>query len=128
MLWLSLLGCSPSPNGKLVQLAPESRADVGWEGPFVAGATAAVTVAAASGDDGTALSACFGCCASSMTVKTLRSFDSALREPEPGGEEDGVRLVRRGGEDDRFFVVGVLGKELDADDGTASAHSDAMSE
>jgi hypothetical protein len=87
--------------------------------------------AAASGDDGTASSVCFCCCcccASSMTDKTLRSFDSALREPEPGGEEDGVRLLRRGGEDDRFFVVGVLGNELDADDGTASAHSDAMSE
>lgn len=63
-----------------------------------------------------------------MTDKTLRSFDSALREPEPGGEEDGVRLLRRDGEDDRFFVVGVLGNELDADDGAASAHSDAMSE
>lgn len=114
MFWLSLLGCSTSPDGKLVQLAPESRTSADSEGPFVAGATAAVTVAAASDDDGTALSACFCCCASSMTVKTLRSFDSALREPEPGGEDDGVRLVRRGGEDDRFFVVGVLGSELDA--------------
>ena len=127
--------CSPFPNGKLVQLAPESRAsaDSDSEGPFVAEATAGIVMTAtASGDDGTASSVCFCCCccccASSMTDKTLRSFDSALREPEPGGEEDGVRLLRRGGEDVRFFVVGVLGNELDADDGTASAHSDAMSE
>jgi len=55
-----------------------------------------------------------------MTVKTLRSFDLALREPKPGGE-DGVWLVRRGGEDVQFFVVGVLGSELDADGGTALA-------
>jgi hypothetical protein len=115
VLWLSLRGCSPSPNGKLVQLALEACAP---EDPFVAGETA---VAAASDD--TALSICFGR-ASSMTDKTLRSFDSALRVIVPGGED--VRLGRRGGEDDRVFV-GLLGIELD-DDGIASAHSDAASE
>jgi hypothetical protein len=116
VLWLSLRECSPSANGKLVQLAPESRAP---EGPFVAGVT---PVAAAS--NGKELSTCFGC-ASSMMDKTLRSFDSALRGLAPGGDDD-VRTGRRGGEDDRGFV-GLLRSELDADGG-ASAHSDAASE
>ncbi len=116
VFWLSLRGYSPSPNGKLVQLALEACAP---EDPFVAGETA---VAAASDD--TALSSCFGR-ASSMTDKTLRSFDSALRVIVAGGGED-VRLGRRGGEDDRVFV-GLLGIELDAG-GIASAHSDAASE
>jgi hypothetical protein len=61
---------------------------------------------------------------SSMTVKTLRSFDSALRVVVPGGED--VRFERRGGDNDRAFV-GLLRSELDAD-GIASAHSDAVSE
>lgn len=114
VLWLSLWGCSP--NGKLVQLTPESRAT---EGPFAAGTT---TMSAAP--DGKTLSMCFVCGASSMTDKTLRSFDSALRVIVSGGEDD--RFERRGGEDDRGFV-GLLESELDVD-GIASAHSDVASE
>ncbi len=104
---LSLRGYSP--NGKLVQLAPESRAS---EGPFAAGTTTASSALAAS--------MCFVFDASSMTDKTLRSFDSALQESVPGGDND--RFERRG-EDDRGFV-GLLRSELDVD-GIASAHSDA---
>jgi hypothetical protein len=113
VLWLSLWGCSP--NGELVQLTPESRAT---EGPFAPGTT---TMFAAP--DGK-MSMCFVCGASSMTDKTLRSFDSALRVIVSGGEDD--RFERRGGEDDRGFV-GLLGSELDVD-GIASAHSDVASE
>ena len=114
MSWLSLRGCSP--NGKLVQLTLESRAP---EGPFAAGSTTA-----SSAPDGKTLSTCFVCGASSMTDKTLRSFDSALREFVPGGDDDRFRC--RGGDDDRGFV-GLLRSELDVD-GTASAHSDTASE
>jgi len=115
--WLSLRGYSP--NGKLVQLAPESRAP---EGPFAAGAT---TVSAAP--DGKTFSTCFVYGASSMMDKTLRSFDSVLRVFVPGGGDD--RFERRGGEDDRGFVglLGLLGSELEVD-GIASAHSDVASE
>ena len=115
MSWLSLRGYSP--NGKLVQLTPESRAP---EGPFAA----AGSTTASSAPRGKTLSTCFVCGASSMTVKTLRSFDSALRGFEPGGDDG--RFGRRGGDDDRGFV-GLLRSELD-DDGTASAHSDMVSE
>jgi hypothetical protein len=59
-----------------------------------------------------------------MTDKTLRSFDSALRELVPGGDD--CRFGGRGGDDDRG-LVGLLRSELDVD-GTASAHSDAESE
>jgi hypothetical protein len=104
--WLSLRGCSP--NGKLDQLTPESSA-------------AGSTVSSAPG--GKTLSTCV-CGASSMTDKTLRSFDSALREFVPGGDDG--RFARRGGDDDRGFV-GLLRSELDVD-GTASAHSDTVSE
>jgi hypothetical protein len=112
--WLSLRG--ESPKGKPVQLVPESRAP---EEPFAAGAT---TMSAAP--DGKTLSMCFLCGASSMTDKTLRSFDSALRVSTPGGEDG--RFGRRGGEDDWGFV-GLLRSEPDVD-GIASAHSDAASE
>jgi hypothetical protein len=109
--WLSLRGYSP--NGKLIQLTPESRAP---EGPFAAGSF--------SVPDGKTLSTSFVCGASSMTDKTLRSFDSALREFVPGGDDG--RFGGRGGDDDRGFV-GLLRSELDVD-GTASAHSDTPSE
>jgi len=59
-----------------------------------------------------------------MMVKTLRSFDSALRAFASGGDDD--RFGHRGGDDDRGFV-GLLRSELDVD-GTASAHSDTASE
>lgn len=111
VFWLSLWGYSP--NGKPVQLVPESR------DPFAVGAT---TMSAAL--EGKSLSMCLVCGASSTTDKTLRSLDSALRIFAPGGE-DGW-LGRRGGEDDRSFV-GLLGSERDVD-GIASAHSDVASE
>ena len=111
VFWLSLWGYSP--NGKPVQIVPESR------DPFAVGAT---TMSAAL--DGNSLSMCLVCGASSTTDKTLRSLDSALRIFVPGGE-DGW-LGRRGGEDDRGFV-GLLGSERDVD-GIASAHSDVASE
>jgi hypothetical protein len=112
--WLSLRGYSP--NGKLVQLTPESRSP---EGPFAAGST---TASSALG--GKTLSTCFVCGASSMTDKTLRSFDSALRVFVSGGDDG--RFGCRGGDNDRGFV-GLLRSELDVD-GTASAHSDTASE
>jgi len=82
--------------------------------------------AAPAPDDGTAsLSIGFGERVSSMTDKTLRSFDSALRGLVPGGE-----LERRccGGDNDREEedLVGLLRSELDAE-GIASAHSVAVS-
>jgi hypothetical protein len=112
--WLSLRGCSP--NGKLVQLTPESLAP---EGSFAAWSTTA-----SSAPDDRTFSTCFVCGASSTTDKTLRSFDSALREFVPGGDDG--RFGRRGGDDDRGFV-GLLRSVLDVD-GTASAHSDTASE
>lgn len=61
-----------------------------------------------------------------MTERTLRSFDSALREELPGGE-DGL-LGRLEGEPDEWAFVGVARSALEADDGSTSAQSDAASE
>jgi len=65
-----------------------------------------------------------------MTDRTLRSFDSALREVLPGGEDD--RLGRLDGDDDDWALVGVVVRSAEPpeeeDDGTTSAHSDAASE
>jgi len=107
--WLSLRGYSP--NGKLVQFAPVSRAS---EGPFAAGET--------STSSGLTVSMCLVFDASSMMDKTLRSFDSALRGSASGDNDRFGRL----GEDDRGFV-GLLRSELDVE-GIASAHSDDTSE
>lgn len=82
-----------------------------------------MTTAVSAEPDGTLSSVGFGC-DSSMMVKTLRSFDSALRVFVPGGEDGG--LGRRGGEGDRAMVE-LLKSELDAD-GIASAHSEPASE
>jgi len=76
----------------------------------------------AAPDDGTASSIGFGRRVSSMTDKTLRSFDSALRGFVPGGELE--RRCGCGGDNDRERedLVGLLRSELDAE-GIASAHS-----
>jgi hypothetical protein len=110
--WLVLRG--NSPNGKPFIAAASSGESV------VAAAATAVTV------EDTASSFCRGCCASSMTESTLRSFDSALREELPGGE-DGL-LGRRDGEPDEWAFVGVARSALEVDDGSTSAQSDAASE
>lgn len=114
--WLVLRG--NSPNGKPGQFASESRVATG-ELPFIAAASSGVSVAA----EGTASSFCLGC-ASSMTERTLRSFDSALREELPGGED--VRLGRLEGEPDDWAFVGVARSAPEADDGSTSAQSDAV--
>jgi len=118
--WLVLRG--NSPNGKPGQFASESRA----EAPFIAAASSGVW-SVAGGEEGTASSFCRGC-ASSMTERTPRSFDSALREELPGGE--GCRLGRLEGEepDDWAFVGVVVRSAPEADDGSTSAQSDAASE
>ena len=114
--WLVLRG--NSPNGKPGQFASESLAATG-EPPFIAAASSGVSVAA----EGTVSSLfCLGC-ASSMTERTLRSFDSALREELPGGED--VRLGRLEGEPDDWAFVGVTRSAPEADDGSTSAQSDA---
>lgn len=121
--WLVLRG--NSPNGKPGQFASAAlRAATGEEAPFIAAASSGVSVAAAT--EGTASSFCRGCCASSMTERTLRSFDSALRPELPGGE-DGL-LGRHEGEPDGWAFVGVARSTLEADDGSTSAQSDAASE
>lgn len=127
--WLVLRG--NSPNGKPGQFASASRAATGEEEvPFIAAASSGVSivvVAAAVAAEGAASSLCRGCCcASSMTERTLRSFDSALREELPGGE-DGL-LGRLEGEPDEWAFVGVARSALEADDGSTSAQSDAVSE
>lgn len=126
--WLLLRGYSP--NGKPGQLAPGSR---GVTGELVSPFTAAALSSEVSALEGTAssMSICLGGgCASSMTVRTLRSFDSALRELLPGGEDG--RLGRL----DDWALVGVVvvvvrsaaPAEADEDDGgTTSAQSEAAS-
>ena len=106
--WLSLWGCSP--NGKLVQLMPESSA---LEGSIV-------PTTASSAPDGKTLSMCSMCGGLSVMDEALRSFNSALREFVSGGDND--RFGRCDGDDKRGFV-GLLRSELDVD-GTALAHSD----
>jgi hypothetical protein len=127
--WLVLRG--NSPNGKLGQFASAAatRAATGEEAPFIAAASSSVSVVAAAAAvtvEDTKSSFCRGCCASSMTESTLRSFDSALREELPGGE-DGL-LGCRDGEPDEWAFVGVARSALEADDGSTSAQSDAASE
>jgi hypothetical protein len=136
--WLALRGYSL--NGKPSQLTTKLRASVGP--PFRVAAvgvggeepTGVVSPAASGPSCGDTVTAASSICrgrASSMTDRTLRRFDSALRALPPGGEEDG----RRGGEDDDdrggggfagvLVVRVVVRSELDADaDGTASSHSD----
>lgn len=127
--WLVLRGYSP--NGKLGQLAPESRGVTGeLVSPFKAAAALSSGVSvAAPPEDTTTSSICLGAgCASSMTDRTLRSLDSALRELLPGGEDG--RLGRL----DDWALVGVVvvrsvaAEETDDDDdGTTSAQSDTAS-
>jgi hypothetical protein len=140
--WLALRGYSL--NGKPSQLTTKLRASAG---PFrvaavgVGGeeATGVVSPSASGPSGGDTVTAASSICrgrTSSMTDRTLRRFDSALRALPPGGEEDG----RRGGEDDDdrggsfvgvlvVEVRAVVRSELDVDaeddvDGTASSHSD----
>jgi hypothetical protein len=99
--WLALRGYSL--NGKPSQLTTNLRASAGTFRVTAVGEeepTGVVSPAASrpsGGDTVTAVpSICRGC-ASSMTDRTLRRFNSALRALPPSGKEDG----RHGGEDER---------------------------
>jgi hypothetical protein len=126
--WLVVLRGN-SPNGKPGQFASlESRA----EAPFIAAASSGVW-SVAGGEEGTASSLLLFCrgCDSSMTERTLRSFDSALREELPDGEDCLLgRLEGEGDEPDDWVFVGVVvvRSAPEADDGSTSAQSDAASE
>ena len=152
--WLLLLLRGNSPNGKPSQLVPVPvpvsvvsprgvTGELELVSPFKATATAAAltsggvpATAAVVPPEGTASSICLGGCGvSSMTDRTLRSFDSALRELLPGGDDGWLRRLG-----DWALVGGVVrsaaaeaeAEEDDDDDGgggggTTSAQSDAAS-
>ena len=63
-----------------------------------------------------------------MTERTLRSFDSALREELPGGEVCRLGRLEEDEPDDWVFVGVVVKSVPEADDGSTSAQSDAASE